>query len=592
MEIVPAETTLEKLLFGLDTRFFVPEYQRDYSWTPAEIDQMWADIKSAHEANMEYFVGTLVLNKEEHEGGQFDIVDGQQRLATFTILFSVLRDLAITFREDSTFLEHIPRTEENKNLARKIEIYSEDRLLSRTEPDNYFLKLNKKDAPIFYASIQTPSRLKIADGDLQVHRSESRITKARKVLTRSLRDELVLKAKPLDAAYKLLVFVAKKLKFISIEVSTDYDAYLLFESLNYRGLELSTADLVKNKLLMICGDDEAKRQRTLQAWETIVSRLAESRYTNAVDFLRFFWLAFRDKRPTKRELYREIRKHINSSSFDVDRFMAELLVSVDHFVFVTEADRQWPSSDIPYGSTEQYLAELNTLRFAICVPALLVAKTMRSDELVRKLARKSLAFLFRLLTVGDYSVGLADKVFVCVVEKIRSSAPDNEVLQCFSVEEEKIGDESFQKNFLGFRSEDNSVCRYILAKLHVHNAGPEQVPKSDEVHVEHILPQNPRQWIAAGYSFGNSKPGDTIYSIGNMTLLNRKLNVAISNDVFDRKVGSYRRRESAGEEGTTFPMTFKIYEEFRAGNQTWSVERVAQRAEEWSRQAVEIWAMD
>ena len=87
MDNKPETNTLEKILSGLETTYMVPEYQRDYAWTRNNVDELWDDIMVSYQNDSRYFMGTIVLNSENKKEDEFDIVDGQQRLATFTIFF-------------------------------------------------------------------------------------------------------------------------------------------------------------------------------------------------------------------------------------------------------------------------------------------------------------------------------------------------------------------------------------------------------------------------------------------------------------------------------------------------------------------------
>ncbi|MGR1252553.1 GmrSD restriction endonuclease domain-containing protein [Aeromonas veronii] len=63
MEIIPESKNLEKILSGLETSYVVPDYQRDYSWSPNEVETLWVDLNNAHDQSSEYFMGTIVLKK-------------------------------------------------------------------------------------------------------------------------------------------------------------------------------------------------------------------------------------------------------------------------------------------------------------------------------------------------------------------------------------------------------------------------------------------------------------------------------------------------------------------------------------------------
>src|SRR3989304_6903439 len=87
----PDAKTIVKIFSDADSYYQVPDYQRPYSWEDEQIEQLWDDLNSAIESGDEsYFLGPMILIKTK-DG--FDVVDGQQRLTTLTILFCVIRDL-------------------------------------------------------------------------------------------------------------------------------------------------------------------------------------------------------------------------------------------------------------------------------------------------------------------------------------------------------------------------------------------------------------------------------------------------------------------------------------------------------------------
>lgn len=144
MNITPESKSLEKILSGFERSYYVPDYQRDYSWTTDEVETLWIDVINSYKQSSDYFMGTVVLKKYSDSEDCFDIVDGQQRLATFSILFSVIASIGECFKNNSSIFKDAKRDSDSEKIARKIESIASGRLLEVSEPDNYFVKLNKK----------------------------------------------------------------------------------------------------------------------------------------------------------------------------------------------------------------------------------------------------------------------------------------------------------------------------------------------------------------------------------------------------------------------------------------------------------------
>ena len=235
MELKPDSTNLEAILYGLSRRYIVPDYQRDYAWTVEQVDELMRDIVGAFRNKSEYFMGALVLNQEGMDSDDdYAIIDGQQRLATFTVFFSVIRDIARSFREGT--LSGLPGTQRQGDStellakAEKLHSIAEGRLLHSSEPDNYFITLNKKDQKLFSEKIQVYSVPDLTEQALKIAKSDHRLIKAKKTITRCLKELFLKKQEGLGDLYECLIHTIKKLVFLRIIVKSDHDAYLLFES--------------------------------------------------------------------------------------------------------------------------------------------------------------------------------------------------------------------------------------------------------------------------------------------------------------------------------------------------------------------------
>lgn len=584
MNIVPRDVSLSLLLTGSSTQFAVPEYQRDYAWTINEVAELFDDLIRSYEADSEYFVGTLVLSKEEQDEGQYEIVDGQQRLATFTILFSAIRAYAKNFMEDMRIFPSIERTSENRKTAERIATISNARIVCEGYPDNLFLILNKKDKSIFRLEVQESTNPLLEDSQVNSVKSESRIIKAKKLFFKFFKE--VINSKPDGLAYLdgLLGFLVKKVKIISIEVESGYDAYLLFESLNSKGLDLSIADLLKNKMLMSATSSDEKDQ-VLQNWEDMFNSLDESQY-NQVDFLRFYWAAFH-KPTSKNELYKEIKSSLDRRDITLINLSNGLKSKSSNFSEITDKNLVWPTSIVLPNSKEQYFSEIGALKYQICLPALLYARSSR-PELLLPLAKYSVSYLFRMITVGGNAVRLADDAFKKIIAAMKNNASESDVMGLF-LTNPKAYDDQFKSEIANFTTENSNIARYILAKIHVHQTGNEQVPNS--FHLEHILPQNPEKWKEAGFGFGENKEEDLINHIGNMTLLDAKVNVSISNKPFSEKISEYRQKITGVDGGTTFPMTYDLNKRHTETPFSWTSSEIKSRARAWSELAPIVWSL-
>lgn len=588
MQIKPSETTIEKIFAGVDTRFQVPHYQRDYAWTLDNLSELWSDIFAAWKSSAEYFVGAVVFNEENRSSTAcWEIVDGQQRLASLTVLLSVVRDISLAFLDmplHDAFSAIDNSSNKNREKADRALKKVVPHIVHTAEPDNYYLKLNDKDQPLFFDKIQRPSAVLLDKADRKLNKPDARILKAKKLLTSKVVDDFLSDADGFVKLDEFVTFCLTKLLFLRIDVTTDNDAYLLFETLNDRGLDLSIADLVKNRLLLTCGSDASKKERVYAKWENITASLKNSRY-QPQDFLRFYWIAFHGN-ITKREIYAKIKKHLTTVP-DVETLVDEWTGDATFFAQVTARDLVFPVGAVSYsvGSTNQLYAEINSLRYSVCYP-LLIYLNREKPDLLSKVLPTVVSFLFRLISIGGFAAGRAEKAFLEALKAAKGGKALSIILGCFK--DDEITNAKFSARLIDNSFEENDLARYILAKLHEHGSGRGLQIKRD-AHLEHVLPVKPIKWG----SF-NSKGKTTdywIYSLGNMTLLEQELNSSIQNDVFSKKVKYFakQRGRKMSTKTTAIPMTWEIAEEKTIKRRKWDADWIEERTKTFAKSACSVW---
>jgi hypothetical protein len=595
MNISPQTKKVQALFHGLDLQYRVPRYQRDYAWTKDQVEQLWNDLVSAFHASQDYFLGSIVVMTEGDESEQrlFSIVDGQQRLTTVTILLCVIRDLAKHFEDYPTasWYTAVEDSEANREAAKKTLAHARQAIVLSGEPDHYYLTINQKDQALFREKIQQQQVLAdLQSPEMGIRSNESRLTKAWKLLLRRIHEELLSSHDGMTRLRQFVHFCLTKVFFLTIEVRDDVDAYLLFESLNDRGLELSIADLVKNRLMIVASSDQEKVERVVEAWELLLADLVPSRF-GIKDYLRFYWSAFMGP-CTSKQLYSNIKRHLVSEN--VEPQLAGWRESVPFFLRLTARDQAFPDLRHRYGSLESLHAQMATLKYSVCLPFLMAVNKSR-PSLNEVVARLSLAYLFRVVTVADLSAGKADATFKSCLQALKDQKPDEEVLRPLREAPEACDDE-FVKNVAERTFEDNAIARYLLTCIHLHDNGGGATPDAT-IELEHILPQNETAWPS--FDTNGRRKTDWIYSIGNATLLEQKVNASIRDAEFPVKVQRYRQRV-ANEDlstATAIPMTYKLsadyeHEDEEGPLRKWTAERIHERAKGFARKAALIFGLD
>lgn len=587
MDIKARETSIQDLFHGINTQYQVPHYQRDYAWAAENVEELWTDITNSWATDSKYFMGAILLNNESCLASNYEIVDGQQRLATFTILLATIRDFAKTYQDNPSkeYFEKVDKSNTvNSDKAARAYRMASNLVVHLSEPDNYYLKLNDKDQNTFFERIQKESEV-LDFSSRRIIRNEKKVIKTKKILTKHIQDDIVDYEDGLIRLDKFLTYCIQKLVILRIDVSTDSDAYLLFETLNDRGADLSIADLVKNRLLLNCAGNNDKKDRVLRKWDQIVETLSKSRYKTH-DFLRFFWIAFHNVNTTKREVYDRIKKYL-SGGVDVEDLVNSWFDASQYFADITDKDLLYPAGTRAYtpGGEDQYYSEINTLGYSVCYP-LLLAAYKKDKTLIASLLPTIVSYLFRVISIGGFAAGRAESVFIDALNRLNANNSATQILASFS--DREASNEKLKARIIDNPFEDNKTARYFLAKLHQQSLGTGlRITKS--VHLEHILPIENSKWKdfnPLGRPFDDWK-----YAIGNMTLLEKELNSAIKNDIFEEKIKFYKKRTTEPEDDqntTSIPMTYKIYDSL-IDNPKWDANCIQTRTREFAELACSVW---
>lgn len=595
MKIFPETKKVQALFYGLDLQYQVPRYQRDYAWTKDQVDQLWSDLFGAFEASQDYFLGSIVLMTEGDDTRQplYHIVDGQQRLTTMTILLCTVRDLAKQFQDCPTddWFAAIEDAAANREDAAKCHIRAYQAIVQSGEPDRYYLTINDKDQPLFRDKVQKPQRLPgPRSNEMMIRTNEPRVTKAWKRLLWWLHEKVLCTRDGMTKLRHFIDFCLTKVFFLAIEVRDDVDAYLLFESLNDRGLELSIADLVKNRLMIIASPDQERVERVVASWDALLRDLEPSRF-GVKDYLRLYWSAFHTP-CTSKQLYSLVKRHLNADN--VESELDAWRESVSFFLRLTAREQFFPDTAHRFGSLESLHAQMATLKYSVCIPFLMAVNKQR-PSMNETAARLSLAYLVRVITVADLSATKADAVFKACLDALVTNRSDQEILRHL-VDAPEASTSEFIRTFSERQFEDNAVARYLLTCIHLHDIGGGATPDSS-IELEHILPQNEAAWPT--FDPRGVKKTDWIYSIGNMTLLEEKVNAALKDKEFDVKVQRYRRR-AANEDlstATAISMTYELWEQYEQDpvggeRRAWTANRIRDRSQAFARKAAEVFKME
>ena len=302
-------------------RLVVPLNQRSYAWEDDHVLDLFQDLSNAiGNDEPDYFLGTIVLTGGEDDVSE--VSDGQQRLATATILLANIRDYFWSTNKQRK--AHQIDTDYLRTTD-----YDTDETVSR-------LSLNVDDNEYFIKTIlDDPEERKALDSE-QLRPSNERIKRACEIAKDHVQD-IVRPFKEEDrerALVKWIHFLQTRVSVGVVRVPDHVNAYRMFETLNDRGLRASQADLLKNFLF----SRAAKRLPEAQSkWSSITGAIETVGDDDLlVNYIRHFWIT-RVGPTRERELADKIRYEINNQSRAID-FLTRLDEAAPDYVALFNTD--------------------------------------------------------------------------------------------------------------------------------------------------------------------------------------------------------------------------------------------------------------
>lgn len=499
-----------------DRLLAIPDYQRAYSWGLDEVSDLWQDLSDAIEKGVtEYFLGSVVTTSSEAQP-RHQVIDGQQRLATVALMYASMRSI-FKDREDERW----------RDIQR--DLLGKQHMTTRAlEPR---LVLNAEDNPVFQALTLDPDSPPEAQQD-----SHRRLVAAHDFFLDRFNESIDGMGVgewqgPLLRWYE---FVFESARVIDVSVSDESRAFIIFETLNDRGLNLSTADLLKNHLFGQAGTErvEEAKLRWSRAMAPFVSGVGGELDTDT--FLRHYW-ASRKGVVRVKALYSQIRPDISTSQEAVD-FADDLANASPLWAAMFDRDAElWRSY------SEGALGALDTLRnlkVEQCRPLLLAGLRKLAREEMEELLSLVVGWSIRWFVVGGGGGGVVERLYAQAAKRVmdgqRTSA--EEIAADFS--ESVPNDTSFREAFESLAVRRGWLARYYLTALESARADqvePEFVPNQDvdQVNLEHVLPRNPRpeDWA----EFSEDQLQNMRLLLGNQALLRKSQNSAIGNKPFNKK---------------------------------------------------------
>ena len=526
--LLDTKTVNSNEVLGNGKKYHVPTYQRDYSWTQDNWEDIWEDILLVEKEESVHYLGAIVLQSKVGKK-VFSVVDGQQRLTTITIIalacIQKIKQLADNGVDTAANEERV------KLLSAKF--------IGDKDPSSltYFskLKLNENNDSFFQRYILTfsqPATLRhLKDSDRLLLKAYDFFCKK---VTIFFDDNTTLTDTAKGAAVALFLneVVAERLMFIQIIVENELRAYTVFETLNARGVGLTVTDLLKNYLFSLSSETDLELVR--QQWNRIVDTVG---LDNFPVFLRHYWISKR-KLVRHEYLYKSISSAIKTFH-DLHHLLEDLEKNVVLYVALNNAaDELWRGNK----ALKKNITALEIFNVKQCLSFLLICHE-KLPNLFERIVKMVTVIAFRSTVIGGFHSGKIEEIYNKAAIRVALGEITTAHEIALAIKDLYISDTVFKNNFstIAFNTKRNKrLIRYILFELEnkLSNSAIIYDFEENAATIEHILPENPAiEWEGA---FPKNITLNYVFRIGNYALLEESKNRNIGNKPYDEKLEVFK----------------------------------------------------
>lgn len=542
-------------IIGNNKKFVVPKFQHDYSWDIEQWDDLWQDIETMLTNDEEdHYMGCLVLQTSDDK--LHYVIDGQQRLTTIMILIlSAMKCIQMLIEQGREQEDNQKRLDNLTNTyigkVNPVSLDYDNILVLNRNNNSYYKDYIVKMDTSLVRGLNGSEKLMKSCFNFFIDKLKDKYTTGKEY-----------------AGY--IQNIADGLYFTKIVVSDELNAFRVFETLNARGVQLSSSDLLKNYLFSLVDSKDAHASR-IESLEQKWTRLTDIIKTERLpEFLRYYWNS-KHKAIRSGVVFKTIRSQIKTDK-EVFALIDDMIRYSDVYMALTDsADEMWGTD----ADLRKLIKILGIFRLKQPFSALMSAKICLSAEDFKRTLKSIITICFRYNVICDKNPNDQDGPF----NALAISIYENKVADLSLLDKIYIEDSTFERAFsektFPYNSRNAKVIRYILGAIDsFHGSQLEIDPSNDSISVEHILPQN----FIEKWDIDESKGNKLVDRLGNMSLLERDLNKDLQNEDYATKLPVYSRSAylSSKELSEKYP-------------EAWTEETIIKRQQQMAKAAKTIW---
>ena len=536
-------------IFSSAFDFHIPSYQRPYAWGTEEASTLFEDLYGFYKSERSeenYFLGSTVLIKEE-DRPKADVIDGQQRLTTLTILLSVL----------TTHFSQAEILSDYKSYLREPGRPSQGLAASPR------LHLREKDQPFFEKYIQEfrLQELLALDKASLATESQKHILENAEIFEKKIHDKEMTE----EELLKFGSFILMRCFLVVVSTPTQKSAYRVFSVMNNRGLDLLPIDIIKADV--IGKIDESQQDGYTQKWEELEIDATRNGFNDVISHMRMIFIKAKAKKTVLEEFNEFILPRFNPDDL-IDNYLtpyteAYCILKKKDYVATRNAEQ-----------VNYYLYWLNKIDNSDWMPTAIKFFASKKDDsdyilwFVKKLER-----LAAYLQITSQDVNHRIERYAKILAEMELNPNHSSEAKITSIELTEDEKQKFMNVLSGNVYEEMAKRRnYIILRLDslVASAGASYDPAI--LTIEHVLPQtvDPKSEWAITWPDAESRE-NWVHKIGNLIPLTRKHNSAAQNYDFEKKKEKYFKSKNGV---TSYALATQVLSE-----SSWTLEVVENRQE-------------
>lgn len=527
MEFKPEKQYIAKLLGEEGQKFIIPEYQRPYRWTKNECETLWDDVKGVFgngENIEEYFLGSIVAF--ESKKSELEIIDGQQRITTLTLLFRAFYECFSNdaAKEKQRYLEGFGKCVWEHDLDKGLD-FKNCHLSSKVIAD--------RDEKILKKLLSEKITIEDIKGNNSNY-AKNYIFFYEKLEEFKLKDTLLW-----EKFCKM--FLTNRLFILLVICDSQESAMTIFNTLNSRGLPLSNADILKGYIYK----KVKNKEKFANDWKDIETKIEESENVKDLDFLflQYMHIIRAENEDTNTTTQGILPFFTKTDKKEYYGALQDWLYKPETMPFISNLADFWISpKEYLSEKSSRYISILNlfqndTWKFFVSYLVWRNKNCFNNDTFNKnkfsKEFDKFLPELIKYITLPFLNNNATTGVVKEIVFKMNVSL--------YKKENFTIGN-SIPKQKVFFEiinSFDTRKIKYILfLYAYIYSKFKEDINASD-LEVEHILP---KEWQNMDVSdFDEESHKKYVEKIGNKILLDKKSNIKCSNNFFAKKQEIYKK---------------------------------------------------